>query len=345
MPWTPTFVFMVDGAPAPPADSPSPPLSVRTSQVGGKPGLTVVIVMALALILVLSIVLLGASSGGPTAVSFSSARAIAGTTAATVPGTWNLVDAVGYDASTSTSEPLNLSEISSNCTVTPISGRLPSSLTFPSFHGNLSAGVATEWELDFLQPATQTELAISIADGSVNLAVEISGPGCFSTEESGLSGIPSTVVDSTVAASTAASAGAGTFLAAHPNGVTLEMILFPYSFGSSGISESPEWLFDYSTCPLNFGNVTSPPGETFSADVNASTGQLVIGSVLNGSCGNLTPALETIGAAMQLGLSGHLVNLGIREALASEGSTIAGHCSSLCLRSSVRDEAHTRGSN
>jgi hypothetical protein len=282
--------------PLPPSTStapggPAPPL---TSRLGGKPGLTIILTVAIALLLVLALLALGtpassSSGGGSTGVAFSSARSTGSSVTSSSGGNWELLSAFGLDLSNATTEPLDLSNISANCTVTSLSGPLPRSLTIPRFTGNLSSGDAPEWDLDFFQPATLSEIAVAVTDGSVALALKISGAHCLPTNTTAEPSISATVVDSTGAASAVAAAGARAFLAAHPNGVSLGMVLVPFTFGGSGLPSYgyPAWLFDYSTCPVLLGitNGTEPPGETFDATVNATTGAVVPGSATTGTCG------------------------------------------------------------
>jgi hypothetical protein len=283
--------------PLPPSTStapgePAPPL---TSRLGGKPGLTIILAVAIALLLVLALLALGtpaSSSGGgsSTGVAFSSARTTGSSVTSSSGGNWELLDAFGLDLPNAATEPLGLSNLSANCTVTSLSGPLPSSLTIPRFTGNLSSGDAAEWDLAFLQPATLSEIAVAVTGGTVALALEISGAHCLPTNTSAEPSISATVVDSTVAASAVAAAGATAFLAAHPKGVSLVMFLIPFTVGGSAQPSSgyPAWLFDYSTCPVLVGitNGTEPPGETFDATVNATTGAVVPGSATTGTCGS-----------------------------------------------------------
>lgn len=314
---------------------PAPPL---TSRLGGKPGWTIVLAIAIALLLVLALLALGSpsssSSGGSSAgVPFSSARSTGGSLAASAGGTWELLDASGLDLPNATTVPLSLSNISANCTVTFLGGgTLPSSLTIPRFTGNLTSGDSPEWELDYLEPATLSLIAVAVTEGSVALALEISGPHCLPSNASAEASIPAGVVDSTVAASAVAAAGATAFLTAHPNGVSLEMDLFPFTLG--GLEPSgpgaPAWWFDFSTCPLlsASSNGTEPSGVTFDATVNATTGGLVPGSSTTGACGGSSTPPEGIGSALGFGIP-TLERGPPGGTLGSQGCTSGDYCYSL----------------
>jgi len=262
--------------------------------------------------------------GGSGAVPYASAR-ITGAQASAPHGTWDLAGGFGLDLANATTLPLNLTP-AANCTVTSYLGPLPSSLSIPSFTGNLASGVASEWLLEYRQPSTGYELAVAVTDGAVNLAVEISGSACSDTNST-VAELPSTVVDSPTAASAVAAGGGAAFLQAHSKGVSLEMILFSVILG--GVNPGLNWIFAYSTCPISFGYPppTEPLGSSFSAAVNASTGDLVPHSAMNGTCGGPPPL--AIGSALQLGFVTLTLGAGTGGTLASQGCTSGDYCYSL----------------
>jgi hypothetical protein len=313
-----------EAAVAPPLPQPSGPISSR------KAGLTVLIAVAVVLLLLLSLVGFGGggtSNGDSMAVPYSSAEST-GAQAAAPHGTWDLASAFGLDLANAVTIPLNLSA-EANCTVTSYAGLLPSSLTIPSFTGNLASGVASEWLLEYLEPSTGYELAVAVTDGVANLVFEVSGPACSNTNSSMM--LPRNAVDSTTAASAVAASGGAAFLQAHPTGVSLEMLLFPEFTGE--FNPGVEWVFSYTTCPIT---LTSPPpseplGSEFSADVNASTGNVVPGSATNGTCGGPPPL--SIGSALQLGFVTLTVGSGTGGTLASQGCTSGDYCYSLSVTS------------
>jgi len=295
--------------------------------------MTVVLAVVVALILVLSFLALGSppSSGGSKGVPFSTAKS-AGTVIVSSAGAgWELLDAIGFDLPNATTEPLGLSGLP-NCTITSLAGPLPDSLTIPRFTGNLTSGNASTWDLAYVQPTTNAEIALAVTDGSVTVAIELSGPHCLPVNLSADESIPANVVDSTVAASAAAAAGATAFVASHPTGVSLEVDLFPFNF------EEPDqpslgdaaWVFDYSTCPVLFGstNATEPPGATFQVTVNASSGAVVPGSAFNGTCGSSTTPPLGIGNALGFGIP--VSQRGATGAtLEGQGCTSGDYCYSL----------------
>ena len=284
-------------------------------------GRTAVAAVAVALVLLLSVVLLGGggtSNGTP--VTFSSARTTA--TLAAPHGPWTLIAALGLGFANETTLPVNITA-PPNCTITSLAGGVPSSLSIPSFHGNLTSGVATDWILAYLQPSTHSELEVSVLDGAANLVIELSGTGCAS-----LTGdfreVPSSVVDSPMVASAVAAAGGAEFLKAHPTGVSEEMVLL-----SPNVTAAPAggavWEFVYSTCP---GLLTGPsfagPGTMFSAAVNATTGVVVPGSPMTHVCGG--PPTPTLGSALQPGTPTLIRGAGTGGTLASQGCTSGDYC-------------------
>jgi len=157
-----------------------------------------------------------------------------------------------------------------------------------------------------------------------NLVVEISGPApeCVNTNATA-SGIPANVVDSPAAASAVAADGGTAFLQAHPKGVSLEMLLIS---GALGFPLGSEWVFGYSTCPLEL--TSSPPsgpaGESFSAAVNASSGEVVPHSASNGTCNGPPPL--AIGSALHFGFVTLTRGAGTGGTLASQGCTSGDYC-------------------
>lgn len=298
----------------------------RPGGTSRKMGFTVVIAVAAVLLLVLSLVFLGSSGssgGGSTPVPFSSARNAV--PQPSPPGDWQLVAAAGLNLANATTLETNLSAVQ-NCTVTPIVGRLPSSITIPSFQGNLSTGESPEWVFDYVQPSTGAELEAIVTGGAADFVYELSGSGCTSTDAASIHGISNDIVDSPAAASAVSAAGGEAFLRAHPTGVSEEMVIINPSFSGLG-AVSPEWLFLYSTCPLPLnGSISSPSGYTFDAAVNATTGVVIPESPVNGTCGGTPSMMETIGSALQLGAATLIQGPGSGGTIASQGCASGDYC-------------------
>lgn len=319
--------------PPPKPESPPAPPPWWRSRLPRDSGVTVAIfAIAAVLLLLAGIALSGTSGGGGArggtvkAVPFSSAGATA-TQAGSAHGTWDLESAIGLALANSTSLPLNSSAFR-NCTVTTFSGPLPGSLTIPSFSGNLASGAATSWLFSYQSPVTGAELAVAVTGGVANFVVELSGPVC-STSTSNVTAFSSNPVDSSTAATAVANAGGAAFLAAHPEGVSLEMILLPFSVG--GRAATPLWDFLYITCsvPLTGPQGPSPPGATFSAEVNGTSGAVVPGTARTGTCGG--PPTIPISSALQLGYPTAVSGGGRGGTLASQGCVSGDYCYSLAV--------------
>jgi len=321
-----------DGSVPGPSALPSPP-PPSGPRLPGKTGLSVVAAVVIVLIFLFSLVLLGAfgtASNGPggAAVSFSSARNT-GSQAAAPHGTWDLFAAIGLDLANATNLPINLTSLA-NCTVTSFSGTIPSSLSIPSFDGNLTSGVATTWLLEFAEPSTGALLIVVVSGGVTSLVIEESGHGCSFGSQSAQ--VSNHTVDSTVAASAVAAAGGAAFVKAHPTGVSLEMVLTPSFLNGSFVS--PEWAFFYSTCSLPLGEGgSSSSGAAFYAAVNATTGELVPGSASTESCGSSPPPppTNTIGNALVPRSVTLYRGAGTGGTLASQGCISGDYCYSVAI--------------
>jgi hypothetical protein len=295
----------------------------------------IVLVIGVAVVLVLSLAFLGAFGGGSSgtpsqAVPFSTAQGLADGIAS-AHGSWTLYAAVGMDAPVATTTPLNLSSVS-NCTVTSFAGPIPSELSIPAFHGNLTSGTAEEWVFDFIQPGAQSELAVAVIGGTILMAVEISGP-CLGSIPS-VSGVPSGIVDSPTAMAAAASVGGTAFLAAHPQGVYLEMDVFAAP-SEVGAPTYVNWNVEFQTCPTTFtANETIPPGVTFSVAVNATTGDVVPNSEFNSTCGSTAPT-EPIWNALTIGGASEVQGPGTGGTVESQGCTSGDACYSLPIEATA----------
>lgn len=319
--------------PSPPT-APSSPPRPWTARVGGTPGLVVIVAVAASLILIVGVVAWSGAGGNSGTNSgagpYSSAKTVAQGVSPLSSGNWVLADATGLDLANSTTLPLDLSGLSENCTVTSLSGVLPTSIAIPAFAGNLTSGLAPVWEFGYLQAATHSLIAVLVIDGSVSVAFQLSGPKCIATNSTIFEGIPGAAVDSPTAASAIDAAGAGAFLAAHRTGVSLEMSLVPFGFSGNGTGLfNAEWMFYYSTCSV-FAPLSQPQGETFSAAVNASSGEVVPSSANQGTCGASSP-LPGIGSALTFGPPTFYVGGGTGGTLASAGCTTGDYCYSLPL--------------
>jgi hypothetical protein len=234
--------------------------------------------MALAFLIVIAALAasgaFGSGASGPNVpVPFSSARA---TALSSLPGgPWELVIAIGISEWEPFTVPTNISTVPANCTAVFSPNPPPASILFPSHSGNMTSGVAPVWEFAFVNSADTAVGEAIVVNGEVAIAGELSGPGCPASSL-GPSLLPSDVIDSSVAAQSAARDGASAFLAAHPINVSLYMALEKPEPSNA----SPVWYFLYSTCSDPLGLVGNPPpgpavGTAVAVTINAATGSVV----------------------------------------------------------------------
>jgi hypothetical protein len=152
----------------------------------------------------------------------------------------------------------------------------------PAYVGLLTAGVAPGWLYAF--EATGNELVVvAVVNGSAAIVATTSmmgtcysGPGSFST----------VVVDSSVAAQTAAGTNLSSkfFAAANANAtaVSAEFYLVPPGFVAHAPIGEPMWILTDSTCPL-FGD-PSATGTTLTSEISAGTGALYAQTTATGTC-------------------------------------------------------------
>lgn len=289
---------------APPGPAPPSPRS-RTPIYAAAGGVAVVVVILLVLAATGALPWFDSGSGdGPR--SFNQARAESQPVAnGYAGGPWTLRAAVEAVPGATMTIPINATIGGSNstlggtsgCTFNPLSA---GSVTIPGSQ-NVSGGTSNEWVFLYTNTAGSA-LFVSDDAGTVQLVGTLSGSVC-GTVFTDLSPIPSTVVDSTAAAATVGAAGGYAFLRAHPDANATAEVIGGLSF--LGIAEIPgEWLFSYSTCPINLGGSTdlTASGEQFTANVSLTTGQLLgsqtsaCGAVSTGG-GGPTP----LGSALTLG--------------------------------------------
>jgi hypothetical protein len=267
-------------------------------------------------IVLLSLVLLGAFSGStasnPATASFSSARNAANATAA-AHGTWLLGEAGGLDSANTTNylffDPTGFP----NCTVTSFTGSIPTNVTLPAYHGNLTTGWATVWALVYYQPSTDAELVVSETGDIVSDAYELSGPTCqagaYWAQFTGPVGTP---IDSPVAVANALEAGGSDFLHNHTRGVSLAINVV----GNEG------WFVSWTTCSLSPGPLDwFGYGSEFEVVENETTGAVSPNSPLNETCGSLPP----IALALGLGTA-TLSRESHNGTLATQGCTTDDYC-------------------
>jgi hypothetical protein len=268
--------------PGPPYAAPASPPR-RSPMVWAAVGVVVVvIVIVLALVLSGALSPSGGSSSSPR--SFSSSRGAAQSTAdGSSGGPWTLLLALGFaTSSTYSGNVSNLTSVAGSvsgtqCTFSPSPGA-PTSLQSGGV-GNVSQGVAGTW-LYLYTNSTGAVLLVGTIGGSTSAIGTLTGAGC-NLASSGLLPIPSTgIVDSTTAASAAASAGGSTFLAAHPQANATFILTGGITIGGTTIG--PSWLVEYLACSLSGSGPATAP--LFEAVISATSGGLLEAQTTTATC-------------------------------------------------------------
>ena len=274
----PTTSVFSAGTPIPPEPIPPTP---------GVRRLWPVLVVLVALGMILALVAAGVfNSIGPSAATPTYSRAVgpANQSAAQVPGgPWDLVAAVAFDTPIGTTVPVGAS-VGTNCTLVP-SGPTPTptSLFIPAFRGSFGSGESPWWGMIYDQRSTHQILLVQVLNGSAQALAVGSGP--CSTSFQNFTTVPSTAVDSSVAASAAWSQGGSAFAAAHSSlSLSLEMgLIGGGTFG--GLPVGAVWVIQVTPCGA-FGskgpNGTQPD---FEALVDAETGSVTFSTATSTVCG------------------------------------------------------------
>jgi hypothetical protein len=156
---------------------------------------------------------------------------------------------------------------SSGCSFAPAPG-VSGNITISAIPGNRSSGSDSAWVFAFRNGAGDLALA-SVVGGRGLVLGSLSGSTCASAFGL-LSALPSSVIDSSQAAS-AVAPFASAFLAAHPNATALDTIIGGFSF--LGLAIGPEWSIEYSTCAPT--TATGTMGAVFNATVDAVNGTVI----------------------------------------------------------------------
>jgi hypothetical protein len=239
----------------------------------------------------------GGSSGGSTP-TFLTAYAVAQPSANKVAGgPWDLVAAAGVDSPTSVTTNVSTAT-STNCVFSAVpGGTIPSSVTIPAFHGQLSSGGSPFWGMIFVNRASQQVLLVGVQNGTPQ-ALAIGTGSCVQTFGN-FTNVPSGIVDSSTAASAAWGDGGSAFVGAHGNlTLTLEMGLIG---GGTllGIPIGATWLISISPCGFS-GSGPAGTQPEFTALINAENGNVTLARVTTTTCSSTTTTIP-LGSVFTLG--------------------------------------------
>jgi hypothetical protein len=278
--------------------------------------LLVIIAVAVVVVLLASLFALGVFSGGSSSsagpMSFGTARSVANATA-DAHGTWLLISAEGFDSAIQATAPFNPGNFPAGCNISSFTGPIPTNISWPGYHGNLSSGLATEWWFYYYQPTIPAVFEVAETNGAVSVAFEASGAACLRGVEQVGQPINDSVVDSSVAVASALAAGGAGFLKNHTGGVSLTLYIAGGGYG---------WFVGWATCSLfpdSYGWIGS--GSMYDARVNATNGSVVPGSTFSGKCGGPPPIEAGIGfGTPTLALESN------PGTLATQGCTMGDYC-------------------
>ncbi len=316
---------MSGGSPAPPGPLIPPPAGPLVFFSSRRGRWTILGAMGVGIILIGAVLLAGAPSSLWSSIPGQSFLPVETQSASALPtGSWELTNAAGIAAWNTTSLALNLTAVSLQCTMNFPGGAAPTYITLPAYRGNLTSGVAPIWLLEYVDPSAGMAAAV-VDEGSPTLLFTAAGASC-PLVPTNVTAIPPTVVDSSVAAQALAVAGAASYLAANPSGISLIMDLvagLPAALGGT----NPQWVFSYTPCTGIFGgNVSGPANATaFSGIVNATTGAVKQARPLPYSCQNIPPS-PPLASVFALGSAGLVTGAGTNVSLSIQGCQSGDYC-------------------
>jgi hypothetical protein len=239
----------------------------------------VVVVVAIVVVAFLGLYFAGAipglkpSSPGSSGLTFSGARTAAASATSSYTSTYpNLVLAAGLGLQQPLAgTPSDLAPSGGGCTATPVTGA-PTSFTVPAGAGGSSTGSVPFWW--FIYAGSTGELFVIVVNGQATVLATVAIGGSCTSPFGSLSAIPSTVVDSNAAATSAdGSAGGGSSFLQH-NGSANAIFLLIGGVSVSGFSTGPSWEILYSLCSFAAGGSTSSQPQ-FSAMVDGISGNVL----------------------------------------------------------------------
>jgi hypothetical protein len=289
----------MSGAPGPyssPWGTPPPPPTAPRSRRNLAIAIAAVVIVVVVLLaaLLVSGALSSKSNGNPADATYSQAAgAVSSYAAGYKGGGWKMIVASGLDSSVATvSPPINGSSLDSltstgHCTDSVLIAA-GSTITLPSFAGNRSSGESPFWAF-VLYNSNGTFLAVEYNQGTVTPLATVDCAE-LALVTGFLSPIPSTVIDSSVAASTAWSAGGATFMATNPGATEEFALIGGIDLGSA--AGSLVWTVSYQACDPS--STTSADVPTFTARINAteSSANLLSANNTTSPCGTIPSSLS-----------------------------------------------------
>jgi len=190
-------------------------------------------------------------------------------------GPWKTLFAAGADLpsplleSTTIPPDLLTSAGLTGCVGTAEGGDV-TAVTFPAFAGNLSTGQSPDW-LIVMVDGSGTLLFLTVVAGTASVWEKYSGAGCAALALLGT--LPASISDSSDAAASFMSSGAGAFIQEHPGGFL--------AYSASALSGGGGWTLSYSTCPPTGTGSAGSTYYSYNATVSL-TGASVVGTPVAG---------------------------------------------------------------
>lgn len=247
------------------------------------PTIVVVIIVAaiVAALFATGVVRFGAAnSSNPQYETFSQARSVAQTGSGSVSGgPWYAVFGAALTVPTAVLEPTtNVTSLTSstNCTLSWPHG-VPANIAIPATPSSAAVGTSAYWTIGF-KNITNDLLIEVVSDGLASALLTIGGGSC-AVIGSVLLTFPDGMIDSPAIIAAANQAGGAAFLAGHPGASEVWGAVGGESF--FGLSVSPEWYVEYSSCSFPAASGT---GEIFNATLGGTSGAVISTHTANVSC-------------------------------------------------------------
>ncbi|MCI4338167.1 MAG: hypothetical protein L3J72_02560 [Thermoplasmata archaeon] len=265
------------------------------------------------------------SSGTTSVYDFSRAKALANSTASSYAGGYSsLALAFGLNLRTLLTVPVGAFFGGSTCGVQVLA---PGAFQVGGSPQSAGSGAAPFWAFLYENRSGGLLLVTVAQDHAQDAAVLPPGSGC-ALSGAAYASVPSSTVDSTVAAQAANNEGGTGFLSAHPNATGV--YLLEGGNPVAGAAFGAQWLVEYTLCNPAAGRPSTEP--QFTAVVNALSG-----AVLAASTSAITCNVNASGGAPNP--VGSVLVVGPPEIVSNNSGCAAHNVSDWCYRIPVEASA------
>jgi hypothetical protein len=288
------------GAPSPATTPAAPPH--RSGALLAVAAIVVVAVVVLAALLLAGVGPFARHSGTSAAVTFSSARQTANSTASSHGGGFTtLVFGAGFSSRSTLTLPVLGLLGNPGCTIAGESST--NTTTVPSTAVGAGTGSAAFWAFLY-RNSSGAGLLVSVTNGAASVVGTLDrGQNCAFLGNQ-LGAIPSGVIDSVAAVNAANHEGGTGFLSAHPNATGVYAVLG----GSTALTPGAgaEWLVDYSLCtPFSTSGAVEPQ---FTAVLNGLSGEVLAADSTNTTCSGAGNMSSSLGSEFAFGPPSQIAN-------------------------------------